>query len=126
MSDLRPCDGCTACCTAMTIDDLDAPAGKPCRHCGPVGCTRYATRFEVCRGFACSWAVADPALHADDRPDRCGVLIWFEGDVVRVLELWDDAFDSPRIQQTVDRYLLAFPISVIRHDGSRMWIEAAS
>jgi len=90
------------------------------------GCSIYSSRPDVCRGFSCSWAVADPAIHIDDRPDRCDVLIWFEGEVVRVLELEPGAYENPRIQQAIDLYLVAFAVSIIRRDGSRMWIEAAS
>jgi len=74
----RECDGCMVCCIVPAIDDpaLHKKAGDRCRHCER-GCNIYETRPLSCRVFYCAWRVTT-ALGAEWRPDRSGVLSWFE------------------------------------------------
>jgi hypothetical protein len=53
----RTCGSCSLCCKLLAIDELDKPAGRWCRHCRPGrgGCSIYADRPDVCRGFHCGW-----------------------------------------------------------------------
>lgn len=88
----RACDGCMVCCIAPPIDDpeLQKKAGVRCRHCER-GCRIYDARPKACRDFYCAWRMI-PSLGEDWRPDRSGVLSWFEktevaGESVRALTL---------------------------------------
>lgn len=72
---LRSCDGCTACCTIMRVDELDKPAGKTCEHLVPGGCGIYESRPSGCRGWACIWRSGTDLLHEDERPDKIGVML---------------------------------------------------
>ena len=54
----RECGSCSLCCCVLEIVELNKPAHKWCRHFRPSGkggCSIYADRPQVCRGFACQW-----------------------------------------------------------------------
>ena len=53
----RECGSCSLCCRVLEITELAKPAHTWCRHCRPGkgGCSIYAARPPVCRGFACLW-----------------------------------------------------------------------
>jgi len=78
----RECDDCMVCCFVQAIDDpeLHKKAGVRCRHCER-GCRIYEARPKSCRAFYCAWRVTS-ALGAEWRPDRSGVLSWFEDSIV--------------------------------------------
>jgi hypothetical protein len=71
----RPCGGCTACCKAFGVPEMNKPKGTWCQHC-TVGreCQIYAERPEPCRDFYCLWKVM-PDFPEELRPDRCKV-VW--------------------------------------------------
>lgn len=75
----RVCGACTLCCQFYGVAEIDKPAGVWCRHCGPAGCGIHPTRPQACRNFECFWLM-DPAFPEDLRPDRCGVVAYFNGD----------------------------------------------
>lgn len=88
----RECDDCVVCCIVPAIDDpaLHKKAGNLCHHCEQ-GCSIYEARPKPCRDFYCAWRMT-PALGPDWRPDRSGVLSWFEsknvdGQIVTSLTL---------------------------------------
>lgn len=72
---MRSCGPCTACCTALGVQDvaLKKPRYAPCRHECAGGCAIYAARPEACRKFACAWLLG----HGGDgeRPDLSGTII---------------------------------------------------
>lgn len=79
MSDLRvvgrgarACDGCTACCELLEIEELSKPAFTRCQYQGEGKCTNYKDRPSSCADWDCLW------LHGymPDRfsPQRCGVM----------------------------------------------------
>lgn len=78
----RACDGCMVCCIVPAIDDPDLTkmAGVRCRHCAQ-GCEIYDARPKSCRDFYCAWRMIT-SLGPDWRPDRSGVLSWFENTQV--------------------------------------------
>ena len=85
----RSCGQCSACCTALLIEDpkLQKPMDVACPHLAttiaaargevsespPKGCGDYSKRVGVCFEFECLWLRGTVA--AEHRPDRCGV-IW--------------------------------------------------
>ena len=73
----RACGGCTACCTAMAVDELYKPGFAPCRHMRAAGdgCSCYGSRPASCRAFECLW-LRGLVLTADEhRPDRIGLVL---------------------------------------------------
>lgn len=70
----RECGECNACCTNLTIPELNKPFGVTCRHLEPkVGCKIYAARPAPCRHYFCLWRYMG-TLGDQWRPDRSGVL----------------------------------------------------
>jgi hypothetical protein len=81
----RSCSGCTVCCTmterpAITPDGKTYECGDACPKICAKGCSSYSRRPEYCREFKCAYArtpIDSVNCSDDDRPDKCGVLIWF-------------------------------------------------
>jgi hypothetical protein len=76
---MHNCDGCTVCCKALKIRELDKPAHTWCQHCQiGVGCGGYETRPESCRVYECIWLqtqqLSRPIALAL-RPDKSRVVI---------------------------------------------------
>jgi hypothetical protein len=73
----RGCGECNYCCQHLLIetDELRVSPGNLCHNWQTgTGCTIYATRPDVCRGYLCGWMMF---AHFDDswRPDRCGIIV---------------------------------------------------
>ena len=70
----RKCGTCTECCISLPIKELNKPAGVPCKSLKPGhGCARYDTRPNVCRDFACLWAMN--LVAGELRPDKLGIVL---------------------------------------------------
>lgn len=71
---MNSCDGCTACCDALEVDDiiLRKPAGVTCPHVCEVGCGIHESRPQGCRGFDCVYLLSDDDISM--RPDKTGVI----------------------------------------------------
>ena len=93
---VKPCGGCTLCCKVIPVGELGLPAFTRCQHersfpmAGPAGCAIYATRPSSCRVWSCQWAL--DGLPDDLRPDRCGVVIDPQPDIIRLVD--DDTGDA--------------------------------
>ena len=118
----RVCGSCTACCTALKIDDpaLQKPAGLACHHLGSSGgCGIYDTRPEPCRAFHCAWRFL-PILVDAWRPDRSGVLIGFVdhegGSALRLQTVREDAILQP--------FVLDFILSAVRRGAPLYFAHA--
>lgn len=75
---MRECGGCTECCTAIGVVELNKPPGVRCQHLTEQGCGIYEDRPPSCRSYFCLWADEKAAaLDLPDwgRPDRTGVLL---------------------------------------------------
>lgn len=72
----RECGDCTACCTHLAVNspDFAKPAGIPCHHLSPDGCSIHATRPPICRTWFCVWRRRADLPDAA-RPDRSGLLV---------------------------------------------------
>jgi hypothetical protein len=109
----RACGTCTACCSFAPIRtaELQKPANTLCRHCAEgQGCTVYAVRPDVCRGFFCGWFFLEE-LGPHWHPEQSGVVIRSE------------AFDS----DTITILVLRFSEFLVSEDFAGMvgaWIEA--
>lgn len=74
----RTCGGCTACCTTISVSEIDKPAYSPCRQLhapfsASVGCRIYNRRPFSCSAWSCLW-ITSPSMSDALRPDRCGVI----------------------------------------------------
>lgn len=67
------CDGCTACCTILPIEDtqLIKLENVTCTHCDK-GCTIYESRPESCVNFECVYI--QDGYSEEIRPDKSGVI----------------------------------------------------
>ncbi|MCK4657911.1 MAG: SEC-C domain-containing protein [Phycisphaerae bacterium] len=80
-SNRRPCDGCTACCTALTINDPDLVLadGKPCPRLCASGCSIYGESMpETCKGYLCNYVLEPGKLTVNERPDHVGAIVRLE------------------------------------------------
>jgi Fe-S-cluster containining protein len=69
----RECGKCHACCRYTSIPALGKAPNILCEH-WKNGCTIYAERPDVCRGFFCAWRVM-PNLDNAWRPDRSKIFL---------------------------------------------------
>lgn len=94
----RPCNGCTACCTVLGVEELAKPAGVPCAHVEAARCGIYSTRPPSCREFYCSWRMGLGT--PEDRPDVLGIVFdearkhVLEGKALLAREVWPGAFQQ--------------------------------
>jgi hypothetical protein len=68
------------CCKVLEIDELDKPAGRLCANCVlGAGCSIYAERPDVCRGYECLW-LTERDLPLNLKPDRIGAVLMNDSD----------------------------------------------
>lgn len=69
----RECGNCTACCTAIAVNEIGKPFNRACNHIGGMGCGIYGKHPDSCRGYQCGWltGLGHPLL---DRPDKLGAV----------------------------------------------------
>ncbi len=69
----RECGGCTECCTALGVADLNKKNYEPCRFSrSGVGCAIYNSRPFGCRHFECLWKKGN--FSENERPDKTGII----------------------------------------------------
>jgi len=115
----RQCGECTACCSVMSVPDLEKIAGEPCTRLGSSGgCACYQERPRVCSDYRCLWLLGQG--EEGWRPDRVGILCntnqtawrgYAPGRVLFAFELWSGAFDTPEVvrlllRATVERVVM--------------------
>ena len=69
---VRPCDGCTVCCSVFGVEEIDKSPWVTCAHLNERGCGIYATRPGHCHGFYCLYQHGMGT--SMDRPDKLGVV----------------------------------------------------
>jgi hypothetical protein len=69
----KRCGDCQECCVALSIEEIDKPAGTPCSHQCAGGCAIYKARPQACRDYKCVWLQTN--MEMDLRPDKCGVIL---------------------------------------------------
>ena len=89
----RACNGCTACCEVVGVEELKKSYYEPCQHCNGQGCGSYGSRPQSCREFYCLYS---DGLNVG-RPDQCGVLYFVTGRrlgnfTLEIYETRKDAF----------------------------------
>ncbi len=87
------CGGCTACCTAFIIKELDKPAHTQCQHCDN-GCSVHDSKPAECGQFNCAY-IQSGIDNINLRPDKCGVIFemlddkTFFSTVIKGMEISD-------------------------------------
>jgi hypothetical protein len=115
----RVCGDCTLCCRFYGVAEIGKPEGEWCQHCTPGGCGIHATRPQPCRNFECFWLM-DPDFPEELRPDRCGVVAYFNGEdhqgvILHLDPDRPDALASPPGSELLRALLNSFdPVYVIR------------
>jgi hypothetical protein len=99
----RQCGSCTACCTVMSVSDIDNPAGRRCFYERDHGCAIYGSRPRGCRGFTCLWlADVKGRFGPEHRPDRFGLVLTDDADeagpgpAIAAREVWAGAAAQPQ------------------------------
>jgi hypothetical protein len=124
---VRPCDGCTECCSVFGVEEIDKDPWVPCDQLSHEGCGIYETRPKQCRTFHCLWQ--NGMGSQSDRPDKLGVIYaptngkteFTKQQEIQAYEIEVGAFDNQDViklsQRFVDRGRL-----VIGHtyDGESM------
>jgi hypothetical protein len=103
------------CCTVLRVDELRKLGGVACAALGAHGCTIYARRPQICRGYRCLWLQGK--LDFEDRPDWLGAVldVVIEGGAPRlaIREASPGAFErSERLRAIAERYREAMPVRV--------------
>ena len=52
----HPCDGCTACCMCVGVEELRKPYYSSCSFCDGTRCITYENRPPSCAGYECAYA----------------------------------------------------------------------
>ena len=52
---VKPCDACNLCCTLLTVNALEKPAGKRCAHLEYGRCAIHPAKPAECGAFQCFW-----------------------------------------------------------------------
>lgn len=134
----RSCGPCTACCSALVIEELDKPAFSRCPHevtqmpteasgssdqgCGG-SCNRYATRPASCSNFRCLWL--DGHLTDADRPDRLGVIFTTTtheqlGTIPMLIEVTPGRSRDTDIGHAVQRLTQKSPVLVLTAESGTL------
>jgi hypothetical protein len=108
----RTCGECTACCTALGVDEFTKPQWETCHHVCKTGCEIYQARPASCRGFQCLW-LKGYFGNDDHRPDKLGLIFQMQKDrrLGAVLVAWES---WPGAAAKTGRYVLE-RIAKLRH-----------
>ncbi len=73
MDSIRPCGGCTACCSVFGVHEIGKEPWTVCEHLvKEKGCKIYGKRPQMCQEFFCLWQGGTG--RDEDRPDKLGVI----------------------------------------------------
>lgn len=102
---MRACGDCTKCCEGWLYAEVNGQTIYPGVACGYLNsrCTIYKQRPEhPCKTFVCEW-LADESIPLWMRPDKSGVIIKREDDMVEMIEC-----DPPLKTAPLEWFLMAY------------------
>lgn len=128
----RSCGGCTACCIAYDVPEMQKGANTPCRNLVDGGCGIHLIRPHICRAFLCLWRKGFG--EADERPDLSGRILSSyasnSGDfaVLQIACMGESRVSEPEVQEILERFIaengyMAAVASVTFADGSTMTVR---
>ena len=94
------CGGCTECCTAFPVVELNKDAWTVCDYADE-GCKIYNARPQSCRDCYCAW-ITQPVVAPGMRPDKCGVIFEKVSDTVMVGTIIGEV--DPRVKGQVNAF----------------------
>lgn len=112
---MQECGGCTACCYAFPVIELEKPRFTKCKYANKQ-CNIYNVRPQSCRDCYCAW-VTQPEVSEELRPDICGVI--FEkvnGDTMLATILRKPTKAAVRQKQNFEQQ----GYRVITHDSTKL------
>lgn len=117
------CGECTECCIHMPCaePDLTKPAGVACEHLTKSGCSMWqkAGFPKLCQNFFCAWRTDKYMARREEwRPDRVGVIVTFNGDVMNLWETRQGALQSEDVKAIRERHRGKFIITKLMPYGS--------
>lgn len=71
--DKRVCGECQACCTTISVTDINKPKHTRCPNQCAAGCAIYDSRPQSCQTYKCSWL--EGLGRVADRPDKSGIIM---------------------------------------------------
>jgi hypothetical protein len=102
----NPCGDCTACCTVLSVKELDKSPHSPCDHLAGSGCGRYESRPGSCRNWSCLWLLGYILGEQQHRPDLLGlildVVVFSNATFIVAYEVWAGARTEPTASQLLD------------------------
>lgn len=123
----RKCGSCDACCTVMSIPELDKPPSVACDLLRPYSdggcCSVYEDKPASCNEFKCGWLRG--AFSNKHRPDRSG-MVMYGGKVLEkfpklnvlvLAEARKGAADRPAGRQVIARAMKVNPNVLLRRFG---------
>jgi hypothetical protein len=115
----RSCGPCTACCTAVGVEEIAKPPGTPCPSCTGTSCAVYVDRPASCRSYTCLWLAGHIEGDERRRPDNLGLLFEFRmfslGPVLQVWELRPQVVDAPAIHYLLEKMATKVILYIRRH-----------
>jgi len=125
----RTCGGCTECCTALGVPELEKGFHEKCRHEGDSGCGSYDERPQQCRNFSCQWLLG--SMEDKDRPDKIGVIFDISsggalGRIPVAIETRDGATESGEGEEVLRLVAKNSAVAVISRDGKQRLVGAPS
>jgi hypothetical protein len=118
----RQCGGCTACCEAIAVHEIDKPVWTRCQHQCESGCGVYEDRPEPCRVYQCLWR-GGVLKGEENRPDKLGLILDLhaEGEfpVLSAWEMWEGAADLPRVTEILEELGKRMVIVVRRYRSKK-------
>ena len=117
------CGSCAACCTDLSIAELNKPQGTPCQHLCESGCSIYRDRPDVCQDYSCLWHLLNE--EGKYRPDNINLLCEINEFSTRhfpriqVVELSKGAASTTEGREWISR-LQNMPLQT--SDGNEYWL----
>jgi Fe-S-cluster containining protein len=122
---LRPCGPCTACCTALGVEEIHKPNYAPCQHLCDKGCGIYEDRPGSCRSFECWWRAG---MVGGERPDKSGIIVDSVPAAVRVWEVKPGALGWKSNREVIRKLRKKYRtvIEGAADTWGKIWVETAA
>ena len=87
MKQYNSCGDCTACCTVLSVPEINKDAGVKCDKLCNKGCSIYKDRPDSCKHIKCAYLLSP--WREEWRPDKSGLLVVAFNSGVSVFKIKD-------------------------------------